>query len=118
RFVSLQKGSVAADARDERLLDLGGKLSDFGDTARVIRDLDLVVTVDTAVAHLAGALGKAVHLLLPFNADWRWLTGRESSPWYPTMRLFRQHSPGGWDAVIDRVMESLCDLQPSPPVTA
>jgi ADP-heptose:LPS heptosyltransferase len=74
----------------------------------------LVITVDSAVAHLAGALGKPVWILLPFYADWRWLTGREDSPWYPTARLFRQKKRGDWKDVVDRVGNVLASLIPDP----
>ena len=90
--------------------DLGPELGDFTDTAAVIGALDLVISVDTAVAHLAGALARPVWLLLPTAPDWRWLLGREDSPWYPTMRLFRQPSAGAWDAVIARVRDELAAL--------
>jgi hypothetical protein len=80
---------------------------DVYSTAARIKSLDLVVSVDTMVAHLAGALGKKVYLLLPANADWRWLRNRDDSPWYPTMRLFRQSQPGDWAPVVTRLVESL-----------
>ena len=79
-------------------------------TAAIIRSLDLIVTVDTMAAHLAGALGKAVWLLLPHDADWRWMRGREDSEWYPTMRLFRQQRPGEWGWVISSVADELARL--------
>lgn len=111
RFVSLQKGPAAdqIDAARERidLLDLGPDLRDFADTAAAISLLDLVVCVDTSVAHLAGALGMPVWVLLPAPADWRWMEKREDSPWYPTMRLFRQRSPGAWPEVLERLKASL-----------
>jgi len=84
-------------------------LHDFVDTAVLINQLDLVIAVDTSVAHLAGALGKPVWLLLPFAPDWRWMLGREDSPWYPTMRLFRQPSYGDWAGVMEQVREALKD---------
>ena len=84
-------------------MDLGRELTDFADTAAVLQSLDLVITVDTALAHLAGALGVAVWVALPFVPDWRWLLEREDSPWYPTMRLFRQKRPGEWDEVFERI---------------
>jgi len=74
------------------VFDAGNRFEDFMDAAAVMKNLDLVVTVDTAVAHLAGALGVPVWVLLPFAPDWRWLLEREDSPWYPTMRLFRQRT--------------------------
>jgi hypothetical protein len=82
---------------------------DFYDTATVIAGLDLVITVDTATAHLAGAMGKPVWILLPYTADWRWLRDREDSPWYPSARLFRQASPGDWAGVVERVRSALVD---------
>jgi hypothetical protein len=80
---------------------------DLEDTARLIDGLDLVVTVDTVIAHLAGAMGKPTFLLLPFNPDWRWLRDREDSPWYPSLRLFRQGAPGGWAGVVARVRDAV-----------
>jgi hypothetical protein len=82
-------------------------LADFGDTAALISLMDLVVTIDTASAHLAGALGAPTWVMLAFNADWRWLTGRDDSPWYPTARLFRQNVRGDWSGVMRRVAEAL-----------
>jgi FkbM family methyltransferase len=108
---SLQKDAPEADqallqGRD-RLQDLQAQLNDFADTAAAIVQLDLILTVDTAVAHLAGALGKPTWTLLPYIADWRWLLDREDSPWYPTMRLFRQRQPGDWEEVFARVATAL-----------
>ena len=82
-------------------------LRDFADTAALVDLMDVVVTVDTSIAHLAGAMGKSVWILLPFNPDWRWLLDREDSVWYPTARLFRQPAIGDWDSVIRRVREEL-----------
>jgi tetratricopeptide (TPR) repeat protein len=89
------------------LIELGSGFRDFADTAAVISLLDVVVSVDTAVAHLAGALGKPVLILLPHAADFRWMTGRDDTPWYPTAKLFRQPAFGDWDSVIMRVREEL-----------
>ena len=89
------------------LVDLTADIRDFAETAGLISHLDLIVTVDTAVAHLAGAMGKPVWMLLTFVPDWRWLLDREDSPWYPTMRLFRQSVRGEWDDVVKRVAEAL-----------
>jgi tetratricopeptide (TPR) repeat protein len=109
-FYSLQVGERTADlqaAADADVTDLSGRLGDFGDTAGAIEALDLVISADTAVAHLAGALGKPVWLLLPYVPDWRWLLDRDDSPWYPTMRLFRQARRGDWDEVVARVGREL-----------
>ena len=89
------------------MANLGPELEDFADTAAVISQLDLVICVDTAVAHLAGALGKPVWLMLQKDPDWRWMLEREDSPWYPTMRLFRQRGYGDWSEVIERVKVAL-----------
>lgn len=111
QLVSLQKEVRAADklVLDERkdIQYLGDDLDDFTDTAAVVELMDLVITVDTVVAHLAGAMGKPVWILLPFNPDWRWLLEREDSPWYPTARLFRQPAPGDWNTVIARLKSAL-----------
>jgi len=87
--------------------DHSAKLKDFSDTAGLISQLDLVISVDTSVAHLAGALGKPVWVLLPYVPDYRWMWDREDSPWYPSMRLFRQSTEGDWDKVISRINEEL-----------
>ncbi|MDR3427347.1 tetratricopeptide repeat protein [Silvimonas sp.] len=112
QFVSLQKG-FAQETAAQQLAELGvydaaPTLADFSDTAAVIANLDLVISVDSAVAHLTGALGKPCWLLLAdFRTDWRWLTERSDSPWYPHMRLFRQPAGGGWDGVIKQVATAL-----------
>ncbi|UFS72416.1 tetratricopeptide repeat protein [Geomonas sp. RF6] len=105
-FYSLQLGEAPV-AGVLPVTDLSGEISDFGDTAAIIANLDLVISVDTAVAHLAGGMGVPVWTLLPRVADWRWLMGRDDSPWYPAMRLFRQERGGDWDGVIRRVCEAL-----------
>ena len=121
RLVSLQKGpaaeQIASASGGIALTDLGPELRDFADTAAAISLLDLVVCVDTSVAHLAGALGKPVWVLLPTPADWRWMEGREDSPWYPTMRLFRQRSAGDWPDVVGRVKASLARWATAPEPT-
>jgi hypothetical protein len=110
-FVSLQKGKPAEQAQTppERmtLLDWTDQLDDFADTAALVQALDLIICVDTSVAHLAGALGKPVWVLNRFDTCWRWLLERTDSPWYPTMRLFRQPTFGDWDTVIADVREQL-----------
>jgi Flp pilus assembly protein TadD len=111
RFASLQKGAGEGEAvtppPGQPILSL--PLGDLADTAALVTNLDLVIAVDTAVAHLAGALGKPCWLLLPwYKTDWRWLEGREDSPWYPkVMRLFRQSAMGDWDSVVARVAQAL-----------
>ena len=111
RFISLQKGAAAAEARtlpaEMELIDVAEDLKDFADTAALLANLDLVIAVDSAVVHLAGAMGQPVWTLLPFAPDWRWLLDRSDSPWYPTMRLFRQPSIGDWESVIAEVREQL-----------
>ncbi len=107
--VSLQKGAQknGADLAAIGIFDADHFLNDFTDTAGLMAELDLIITVDTSIAHLAGALGKPVWLMLPFDPDWRWLLGREDSPWYPTMRLFRQNQPRNWPEIITRVESEL-----------
>ncbi len=112
-FVSLQVGPSAKQALTPPfpMLDAAGGLSDFADTAALIEALDLVIAVDTAVAHVAGALGKPIWLLSRFDACWRWLHNRDDTPWYPSMRLFRQTAPGDWAGVMSRVAEALRDFR-------
>ncbi|MGH8745971.1 MAG: tetratricopeptide repeat protein, partial [Burkholderiales bacterium] len=116
-FFSLQKGDAAKslaafDPSAERVADYCAELDTFAHTAALIDALDLVITVDTAVAHLAGALGKPVWILLPFAPDWRWMRKREDSPWYPSARLFRQSEAGDWDSVLRRVADELRAYDP------
>jgi lipoprotein NlpI len=110
RFFSLQKDGPAAPA-EFPLTDAMAEMHDFADTAALVANLDLVVAVDTAVAHLAGALGKPVWLLDRFDPCWRWLAGRDDSPWYPaTLRFYRQRRPGDWDQVVADVARDLRGL--------
>jgi tetratricopeptide (TPR) repeat protein len=115
RFVSLQRELRPGDAAILRecpgVLDLGGVPDDLADTAALIARLDAAISVDTAVAHLAGALGKRLFLLLPFAADFRWLRGREDSPWYPTAHLVRQPAFGDWDGAVARLGALLPELR-------
>jgi tetratricopeptide (TPR) repeat protein len=108
-FFSLQKQRSADPPTSLNLIDLTAGLTDFAETAALIAQLDLLICVDTAVAHLAGALGKPTWVMLPQVPDWRWLTERMDSPWYPTIRLFRQGVDGGWSDVIGRVAAALTD---------
>jgi Flp pilus assembly protein TadD len=112
-FYSLQKGAGASQCKNpppgmkDSLIDLTEEIHDFEDTAALISNLDLVVTVDTVVAHLAGALGKPVWVIVPFDADWRYMWGETDSPWYPSMRIFRPSKPREWKPVIQRIAEEL-----------
>jgi tetratricopeptide (TPR) repeat protein len=109
RFFSLQKGApgIVTAPPGMTFIDWTSELQDFDDTAALIANLDLVIAVDTAVAHLAGAMGKPVWVMVPFLPDWRWMLNRSDSPWYPTMRLFRQSSHGDWPGVIAAVAQAL-----------
>lgn len=113
-FVSLQLGPPARQLAPYagRVLDVSHRLRDWADTADLIAGLDLVITVDTAVAHLAGALGRPVWMLSRFDACWRWLRDREDTPWYPTMRIFRQERRGDWPEVVARVRGGLDQIAP------
>jgi tetratricopeptide (TPR) repeat protein len=118
-FVSLQKPMPASDLGTMALFpgmtDLSSALTDFGETAAMIENLDLVITVDTSIGHLAGALGKPVWILVPKAADWRWMLERSDSPWYPSVRLFRQPRAGDWAqpiAEVTRALAALLDAQP------
>lgn len=109
-FFSLQKEIRVTDQADleaSPIRHFGNSLSDFSDTAALVACMDQVISVDTAVAHLAAALGKPTWLMLPFDPDWRWLLKRTDSPWYPSMRLFRQTRAGDWSEVLDRVQSAL-----------
>jgi len=111
-WISLQKGKKVSDlsTTPAKVTDVSGELTDFAETAGVIANLDLVITVDSAVAHLAGAMGKKTWILLPFTPDWRWQLERDDSPWYPTMRLFRQHNFNTWVDVLARVKKNVMEL--------
>ena len=110
-FFSLQKGTASAGAINPpgvmEITNLEDELNDFAETAAAIVHLDLVISVDTAVVHLAGAMNKPVWLLLQFAPDWRWLLKRDDSPWYPSMRLFRQTKPNDWKTVFEEVKDAL-----------
>lgn len=113
KIFSLQKGEPAAELKSipsDVIIDLAPYLGNFADTAAAIQELDLVISVDTAVAHVAGALAYPVWTLIPFAPDWRWMFNREDSPWYPTMRLFRQSARGDWSSVIMRLKTQLTTL--------
>ena len=112
-FVSLQKDPRPADRAvlaQTGIVDLTPHLTDFAETAALVSCLDLVIGVDTSVVHLAGALGRPTWILLPYAPDWRWLLDRDDSPWYPTVRLFRQTTSGNWDGVLDSVRTELARL--------
>jgi hypothetical protein len=91
------------------IADLTNRLADFDDTAALVENLDLVIAVDTSTAHLAAALGKPVWLLNRYDTCWRWLLDRDDSPWYPSLRQFRQETPGDWTGVMGRVAAALAD---------
>jgi hypothetical protein len=112
RWFSLQKDGATdpAAARAFDFTDLMPQVADFADTAALVSQLDLVIAVDTSVAHLAGALGKPVWVLSRFDGCWRWLHGRDDTPWYPSMRLYRQEQPGDWAPVVARVAVDLARL--------
>lgn len=113
-FVALQKGLTDAEHAIldglENVRALDTELTDFDETAAVMCNLDVMISVDSAPAHLSGAMGKRTWILLPFSADWRWQTDRNDSPWYPTAMLFRQNSIGAWSGVVDRLSSALTDL--------
>ena len=113
-FFNLQLQSLAATVREtaphQALIELQPLIHDFSDTAVLMRQLDLIIAVDTSVAHLAGALALPVWLLLPFAPDWRWLLKREDCPWYPTMRIIRQPRPGDWTSVVTEIDNGLRSL--------
>jgi tetratricopeptide (TPR) repeat protein len=106
-FISLQMGEAAAQAANAPLFNAAPLISDYADTAALIMALDLVISVDTSVAHLAGALGHPIWMLNRADTDWRWLLDRADSPWYPTMKIFRQPTPGDWTTVIENVTKKL-----------
>jgi hypothetical protein len=113
-FVSLQKGAPAAQVRSAPagfvIHDWTDELGDFADTAALIEALDLVISVDTSVIHLAGALAKPAWMFNRCDSEWRWLLGRDDSPWYPTLRQFRQTRPGDWASVVTRMSRELAGL--------
>jgi len=113
-FFSLQAGPKAAELKslpgDVKIADVGSRLRDFADTAAVMAQLDLVISTCTSTLHLAGALARPAWGLLSYAADWRWMRWREDSPWYPTLRLFRQSAPGDWAGVLRRAQQALAQL--------
>jgi hypothetical protein len=117
-FVSLQRDVYPSDQLALQgatgLRHFGADQTDFADTAAMIDSMDLVISIDTVTAHIAGAMGKPLWLLLPYSPDWRWLLGRLDSPWYPTAELFRQPQPGDWKSVIAEVRTRLLILSASP----
>ncbi|MEM7018097.1 MAG: TIGR03032 family protein, partial [Pseudomonadota bacterium] len=113
-FYSLQKGPRTEELStlpdDVQVLDLDSQLNTFGDTAKFILQMDLMISVDTSVAHLSGALGQPVWTALCYMPDWRWLMDRNDSPWYPTMRLFGQTQPKVWADVFERIAQALAEV--------
>jgi ADP-heptose:LPS heptosyltransferase len=114
-YVSLQSDIRDSDRQalenNDRLVHFAPELKDFSDTAALCAQMDVVVCVDTSVAHLSGAMGKPTFLLLPYNPDWRWLLERTDSPWYPTMKLFRQEQLGSWQSALEKVSADLLGLE-------
>jgi ADP-heptose:LPS heptosyltransferase len=111
-YFSLQKEVRAVDQAtlaNSEIKHYGEQIADFSDTAALCGLMDLVISVDTSVAHLAGAIGKTTWVLLPHVPDWRWLLDRDDSPWYPSIKIYRQPSPGDWDSVIQRVRQDLIE---------
>lgn len=110
-FLALQKGLAAAQAAEPpagmSLLELDSQIADFEDSAAILALVDLLISIDSSPVHLAGALGRPAWVLLPFVADWRWLSGRDDSPWYPSVRLFRQPTRGNWGGAITQVSSAL-----------
>ena len=117
-FLSIQKGDPATEAKAPpagmALVNLSDDIKDFEDTAAILSVADLLISIDSAPAHLAGALGRPVWTMLGFVADWRWLLNRSDSPWYPSMRLFRQGAHNDWASVIARVAEALTAFRKNP----
>jgi hypothetical protein len=115
-FLSIQKGpsegAAAAPPAGMSLVNLSPDIRDFDDTAAILAVADLLISVDSSPVHLAGALGRPAWVMLPFSPEWRWLVGREDTPWYPSVRLFRQSSPGDWPGVIQSMAQELASWRP------
>jgi ADP-heptose:LPS heptosyltransferase len=113
QFVALQKDVSLSEldflAQNPFIITLDREQDDFADAAAIIANLDLVISVDTSVAHLAGALGKETWILLPKVCDWRWMVSRRDSPWYSSVRLFRQEIQGDWSSVVNEVKQELAE---------
>jgi len=116
QYVAIQKGPAAAQALTPpagmNIVSLDQEIKDFDDTAAILSVVDLLISVDSSPVHLAGALGRPAWVMLPFFPDWRWLMGREDSPWYPTIKLFRQSERGNWLGVLERLSDALKTLRP------
>lgn len=114
-FISIQKGPKAAEANSPPagldLINLDDEIADFDDTAAILSVADLLISVDSSPVHLAGALNRPAWVMLPFISEWRWLTDREDSPWYPSIRLFRQDKPGDWSGVVSRMADALREFR-------
>jgi len=121
KFYRLQIAAIGADAEptvEKKLVDLTADITDSADTAALMAEMDVIITTDTATAHLAGALGRPVWTLLSSLPAWRWGLQDDTTPWYPTMRLFRQKTAGAWDEVIQRVTQALTTTVEKGPKTA
>ena len=112
-LISLQKGPAAAQAGQyfgaAPLVNIGAEIADYEDTMAILESLDLLVTVDTSVGHVAGAMGRKTFILLARAPDWRWMLGREDCLWYPKVRLFRQEAMGDWEGMVEAVEEKLAE---------
>jgi tetratricopeptide (TPR) repeat protein len=118
QFFSLQKGRPLSSPPPMAMTDWTGDLVNFDETAAMVSQLDLVIAVDTAVAHLAGAMGKPVWIMISYVPDWRWMLNRADSPWYPTLRIFRQSRVGDWTGVVERVKTALAETALQQPACA
>ena len=112
-FYSIQVGSPSSQITGEKIIDLSAHLNDFSETAAAMENLDLIITTDTSVAHLAGTLGRPAWVLLGYSPDWRWGHEGTKSPWYSTVRLFRQKKDRKWESVINECKTSLCKISKS-----
>jgi ADP-heptose:LPS heptosyltransferase len=107
---SLQKEEASNQLNDNKIINMEKDMKDFNDTAAIIENLDLIISIDTSIAHLAGAMGKPVWVLLSYTPDWRWLLNKKDNSWYPTMKLFRQKKAGDWDSLFKEVADELRNL--------
>jgi len=109
----LQKDINSSDAqyliKHPEINSLGNEIKDYADTAAIIEMMDIIISVDTSLIHLAGTLGKRSYLMLPYSSEWRWLQERQDSPWYPSIKIFRQESPGDWKSVLLKLRNQILE---------